>query len=240
MTLGDILAYSSNIGTIEIAHRLGPEILYEYLQRFGLTQKTGLGFPGESRGILPTTDHWSGTSIGAIPIGQEIAVTPLQMAAVYATIANGGVWVQPRLVQGTVGPDGTVEAAAPSLSHRVVSEDTASVLTSMLAWAVEVGTGTRAQVPGYWTAGKTGTARKVDPDGSGYIPDKYIASFIGFAPALHPGIVVAVALDEPVNEFGGLAAAPLFKTVAEFALARLRVALDTEPAPPPHVIPTQP
>jgi cell division protein FtsI (penicillin-binding protein 3) len=239
MTLGDILAYSSNIGTIEIAHRLGPDLLYEYLQRFGLTGKTGLGFPGESRGLLPTPDHWSGTSIGAIPIGQEIAVTPLQMAAVYATIANRGVWVQPRLVQATVGPDGQVHQAAASPTHRVISEETASTLTDMLAWAVDVGTGTRAQVPGYWTAGKTGTARKVDPDGSGYITGKYIASFIGFAPALHPAIVVAVALDEPVNEYGGLAAAPLFKSVAEFALARLRVPLDEQPAPPPHVIPTQ-
>src|SRR5262249_22247479 len=138
MTLGDILAYSSNIGTIEIAHRLGPDLLYEYLQRFGLTQKTGLGFPGESRGLLPTPDHCSGRSIGATPIAKKSAGTPRQRAGVYATIASGGVWVQPRLVRATMGPDGKVVPAPDSPSHRVVSEQTASTLTDMLAWAVEV------------------------------------------------------------------------------------------------------
>ena len=113
MTLGDILAYSSNVGTIDVAQRLGADLLYEYLQRFGLTQTPGLGFPGESRGILPPVSQWSGTSMGTIPIGQGIAVTPLQMADVYATIANGGVWVEPRLVRSTISPG----IPSPSLWH---------------------------------------------------------------------------------------------------------------------------
>ncbi len=235
MTLGDVIAYSSNIGAIETARLLGPDRLYAYLQRFGLTEPTGVGFPGESRGILPSPDHWSGTSMGTIPIGQGIAVTPLQMACVYAAIANGGVWVQPSLVLGTVAASGRFQAAAPPKTRRVVSEETARAVTQMLAYAVDVGTGTQAQIPGYWVAGKTGTARKVLANGTGY-SDKYMASFIGFAPAGHPAVVIAAVLDEPATVFGGVAAAPLFRQVALAALAKLRAA----PAPklpiPPHAI----
>ncbi|HEX9411762.1 MAG TPA: penicillin-binding protein 2 [Actinomycetota bacterium] len=238
MTLGDILAYSSNVGTIKVAERLGPNLLYDYLQRFGLTRTTGLGFPGESAGLLPPPRHWSGTSMGTIPIGQGIAVTPLQMATVYATIANGGVWVRPRLLRGTVGPDGTFRPAQGSVTRRVVSTETAKALTRMLAYAVDVGTGTQAQIPGYWVAGKTGTARKVRPDGTGYEVGKYIASFIGFVPAGHPALVVAAVLDEPSTVYGGVAAAPLFRDVARFALARLRVAPARKLPLPPHAIRT--
>ena len=236
MTLGDILAYSSNVGTIDVAQRLGADLLYEYLQRFGLTQTPGLGFPGESAGILPSPRHWSGTSMGTIPIGQGIAVTPLQMASVYATIANGGVWIRPRLLAGTVGTDGSFHRAQASPTRRVVSAETARALIRMLAYAVDVGTGTQAQIPGYWVAGKTGTARKVKPDGTGYEEGKYVASFIGFAPAAHPAVVVAAVLDEPATVYGGVAAAPLFREVARFALARLRVSPAHRLPWPPHAI----
>lgn len=236
MTLGDILAYSSNVGAIKVAERLGPDLLYEYLQRFGLTHTTGLGFPGESAGILPPPREWSGTSMGTIPIGQGIAVTPLQMASVYATIANGGVWVQPRLVRGTVGPDGTLRPAHGSSTRPVVSTETAKALTRMLAYAVDVGTGRQAQIPGYWVAGKTGTARKVKPDGTGYEVGKYVASFIGFVPAARPALVVAAVLDEPATVYGGIAAAPLFRDVARFALARLRAPTARRLPLPPHAI----
>ena len=236
MTLGDILAYSSNIGTIKVARLLGPDRLYQYLQRFGLTKTTGLGFPGESPGILPPPDRWSGTSMGTIPIGQGIAVTPLQMACVYATIANGGVWVQPRLVRASVAPDGTVHQAPAPTARRVISAETAATLSRMLAYAVDVGTGKAAQIPGYWVAGKTGTARKVNESGTGYEVGKYIASFIGFVPASRPALIVAAGLDEPVSVYGAIAAAPLFQDVARFALGRLRIS----PAPrlpvPPHAI----
>jgi cell division protein FtsI (penicillin-binding protein 3) len=173
--------------------------------------------------------------MATIPIGQGVAVTPLQMACVYATIANDGVWVQPRFVQATVGPDGKIAPAPSSDSRRVISDRTARIVTRMLAYAVDVGTGTQAQIPGFWVAGKTGTARKVLPDGTGY-SNKYIASFIGFAPADRPALVVAAVLDEPVTEFGGIAAAPLFQEVMRFALSRLRVPPAAKLPPPPHAI----
>jgi len=235
MTLADIIAYSSNVGTIEVAKMIGPGRFYSYLQRFGLTQRTGIGFPGESAGLLPPADRWSGTSMGTIPLGQGIAVTPLQMASVYATIANGGVWVQPQLVKWIVGATGDVRQVSPPRRRRVVSPQTAQTVTRMLAYAVRVGTGKEAQIPGFWVAGKTGTARKVNHEGTGY-SDKYVASFIGFAPAANPAIVVAAVLDEPSTVYGGIAAAPLFRDVAHFAMARLRV----PPAPrlpaPPHAV----
>ena len=235
MTLADIIAYSSNIGTIEVANLLGRNRFASYLYRFGLAHSTGSGFPGEVSGLLPPVNQWSGTSMGTIPIGQGIAVTPLQMAAVYATIANGGVWVQPRFVRGTIGPDGTLVPAPPSLTRRVVSVETAQTVSDMLAYAVDVGTGTEAQIPGYWSAGKTGTALKVRADGTGYT-DKCIASFIGFAPASQPALVVAAILDEPVTEYGGVAAAPLFQAVMRFALDRLGIAAAPRLPIPPHAI----
>jgi cell division protein FtsI (penicillin-binding protein 3) len=236
MTLGDIIAYSSNIGTIEVAERLGKDRLYRYLRRFGLTERTEVGFPGESPGILPPPEEWSGSSMGTIPIGQGIAVTPLQMAAVFATIANDGVWVQPRLVRGTIGRDGRFVSAPPSIQREVVSPWTARQVTRMLASAVEVGTGQQAQIPGFWVAGKTGTARKPLKDTAGY-SDQYVASFIGFVPAARPALLVAAVLDEPDTVFGGVAAAPLFRQVARFALARLRVAPARRLPIPPHAIP---
>jgi cell division protein FtsI (penicillin-binding protein 3) len=236
MTLADILAYSSNIGAIKVAHLLGAHRLYAYLERFGLTEATGLGFPGESSGLLPPTEEWSGTSMGTIPIGQGIAVTPLQMAAVYATIANGGVWVEPRLVRATVGPDGGSHDAPPGQTRRVVSSETAQTVSRMLAYAVNVGTGQAAQIPGYWVAGKTGTARKVNARGTGYLVNKYVATFIGFVPASRPALVVMAVLDEPVSVYGGVAAAPLFRDVARFALGRLGIPPASKMRLPPHAI----
>jgi cell division protein FtsI (penicillin-binding protein 3) len=162
----------------------------------------------------------------------------LQMAAVYATIANGGAWVQPKLVRGILGGDGQLRRASPSRTRRVVSPETARSLTRMLAYAVRVGTGKGAQIPGFWVAGKTGTARKVKEDGTGY-SSKYVASFIGFAPASSPAVVVAAVLDEPSTVYGGIAAAPLFRDVAHFAMARLRVPPARRLPVPPHAIPTR-
>jgi cell division protein FtsI (penicillin-binding protein 3) len=238
MTLGDILAYSSNIGAIKVAKLLGPNRLYSYLRRFGLTETTGLGFPGESSGLLPPTKEWSGTSMGTIPIGQGIAVTPLQMAAVYATIANGGVWVQPRLVAATIGSDGVRRDVPTSPTRRVVSPQTAAAVSRMLAYAVGVGTGVAAQIPGYWVAGKTGTARKVNAAGTGYLVGKYVASFIGYVPASRPALVIAAVLDEPVSVYGGVAAAPLFRDVARFSLGRLQIAPAAKLQVPPHAVST--
>lgn len=236
MTLGDILTYSSNIGAIQVARLLGEERLATYLHRFGLGTRTGIGFPGEARGIIPPVDEWSGTTIGSIPIGQSVAVTPLQMLSVYTTIANGGVWVEPTLVRVAEGPDGEAAApVAPRSRRRVISERTAEVLTRMLAFAVDVGTGKEAQIPWYWVAGKTGTAKKPREGALGY-GSEYVASFIGFVPASRPALAVAAVLDEPKTVFGGIAAAPLFREVAQFALGRFRIPHAPKPPAPPHAL----
>ena len=239
MTLADIISQSSNIGTTTIAQMLGTDRMYHYLRKFGLAQKTGVGFPGEVDGILPTPNHWSGTSIATIPVGQGVAVTPLQMAAVYSAIANDGVYVQPRLVRGLVQPDGTYEPAPAPARHRVISRAADRTLTQILAYAVEAGTGTLAQIPGYWVAGKTGTALIPNPAG-GYFSGRYVASFIGFLPASNPRLVIAAILDQPVTEYGGIASAPLFQQVARYAIARLRIPAGSRPPLPPHAFPIGP
>jgi cell division protein FtsI (penicillin-binding protein 3) len=235
--LGDVIAESSNIGAVEVARRLGEERMDEYLTRFGLGRTTGVGFPGEAPGIIPPLSEWSDTSLATMAYGQGIAVTPLQMISVYATIANGGEWVQPRLVRGIVDPAGSFHAAPIASARRVVSESTAQMVTRMLAYAVQAGTGTAAQVPGYQVAGKTGTARIPLPDGSGYYTDRSIASFIGFLPASDPKVVIAAILDKPTTVYGGIAAAPLFQQIARYAT--LRMAIDPgRPVPlPPHALP---
>lgn len=239
MTLADIISQSSNIGTTMVAQRLGATRLYHYLARFGLSQKTGIGFPGEVDPILPRLANWSGTSIATVSFGQGVAVTPLQMAAVYGAVANGGMWVQPRLVKGLVGPGGSYAPAAAGVRHRVLSPKSDRTLREILAYAVDDGTGTNAQIPGYWVGGKTGTALIPNPAG-GYFSGRYIASFIGFLPASAPKLVIAAILDQPVTEYGGVASAPLFQQIARYAIARLRI----PPAPrlplPPHAFPYKP
>lgn len=219
--LRDIIVHSSNIGTIKIAQRLGPETVDRYMRAFGFGQKTESGFPGESAGLLLPVDKWWGTSIATVPIGQGIAVTGLQMTQVFATIANDGVYVAPRLVAGYRGPDGEkVEEGAP-LGRRVTSAETAATLRQMLAGVVAEGTGRNAQVAGHQVAGKTGTARK--PSESGGYADSYVASFIGFAPVEKPRVAVAVILDEPTPYFGGQSAAPAWSRLVSFVLPHLQV-----------------
>ncbi|HXF35908.1 MAG TPA: penicillin-binding protein 2 [Actinomycetota bacterium] len=233
MTIADIVALSSNIGAVRIAERLGEERMAAYMARFGFGRPTGVGFPGEAAGLVPPVSRWSGTSLATMAYGQGISVTPLQMAAVYAAIANGGVWVRPRLVLATVGPDGRAAPADPSPTRRVVSPATARTVTRMLAYAVDDGTGVLAQVPGFQVAGKTGTARKPYEDRPGY-SDRHVASFIGFLPASRPEVVIAAILDEPATVYGGVAAAPLFQRVARAAIRHLGIAPGRTLAPPPH------
>lgn len=234
MTLGDIIAESSNIGTVMVARRVGESAIASYLSRFGLGRPTGVAFPGESPGILPPLYEWTDTSLATIAYGQGIAATPLQMTSVYATIANGGRWVQPRLVLGTRTASGGLELAPEPSTRRVVSADTALTVTRMLAHAVNEGTGSNATIPGYEVAGKTGTARIPIPGGGGYYEGQYIASFIGFLPASDPQVVIAAILDRPVTEYGGIAAAPLFQQIARYAITRLSI----EPGRPLRLPPT--
>lgn len=235
MTLGDIVAQSSNIGIAKVGGLVGETTLASYLARFGFGRTTGIGFPGESDGTVPAVGDWSDASLATISYGQGVSVTPLQMASVYATVANGGLWVRPRLVSGTVDGSGTATLAPASPTRRVLRPETASILAEILAYAVEGGTGTGAQIPGYQVAGKTGTALKADPSG-GYYEDRFVASFIGFLPAGDPRIVVAAILDEPATVYGGVAAAPLFQQVARYAIQRLAIPTAPPVALPPRVL----
>jgi cell division protein FtsI (penicillin-binding protein 3) len=237
MTLGDILAESSNIGVVKVADRLGAPALATYLARFGLGRTTGVGFPGESNGILLPLDQWTDTTLATMAYGQGIAATPLQMASVYSTLANDGRWIEPSLVRGTIDPSGTFHEADRPQPRRVVSAPTAKMVSRMLGYAVEFGTGTHAQIPGYQVAGKTGTARIPAPDGSGYLSGQYIASFIGYLPAGEPQVVVTAILDRPAAGYGGLAAAPLFRRVALAAITRLGITPADRVPLPPHALP---
>ncbi|HEU0132244.1 MAG TPA: penicillin-binding protein 2 [Mycobacteriales bacterium] len=231
LTFAGVLAESSNIGTIGVAQRLGKDRLYEYLRRFGLGERTGIRFPGESPGLLPQPEDWWGTAMGTIPIGQGVAATSIQVAAAYAAIANGGVRVQPSLVKGSLDANGHLVPAPAPKQTRAVSPRTASQVTRMLEAVVSKdGTAPMAAIDGYRVAGKTGTARKVRTDGRGYAG--YVASFVGFAPADAPRLVVEVVLDDPVPIFGGLVSAPVFRTVMGFALGALRVPPTGRAAPP--------
>ena len=221
MTVSQILSRSSNVGVVTLAQQLQRDRLNEWIHRFGFGRPTGIDYPGESGGIVLKPEEWSGSTIGNVPIGQGIAVTPVQMAAAYGAIANDGVWLQPHLVDRVEG-SGRVEPK----ERRVLSEATAEQLTAMLRGVVEEGSGTTAQIPGYRVAGKTGTAAKPEPTG-GYSETRYVASFVGFAPAKHPEIVVLVTVDEPRGAiWGGVVAAPPFAEIMEFALQYLEVPPD--------------
>jgi cell division protein FtsI (penicillin-binding protein 3) len=214
----DILTYSSNVGAVTIGLRLGQSRLLKWIDAFGFGTKTGIPFPGEVAGSVPQT--WSGSTIGNVPMGQGISVTPLQVAQAYATVANGGVMVQPRLV-AQVGTH--VMPAAPQ--HRVISAKVAHQLMSMLTDVVKKGTGMVAQIPGYEVAGKTGTANIPLPNGNGYSSTAYMASFCGIVPANDPQLVVLVVVDSPRTAIWGAAsAAPAVKEIATFALQHLEIA----------------
>lgn len=223
-TVAEMIERSSNVGTIMVAEELGPERLDGYLRAFGYGRPTSLGFPGESGGLLMSHEDWWGTSLPTISIGHGVAVSLLQLATSYATLANDGVATDPRLVLGTVGEDGRVSTRPVTGGERIVSVDTARSVREMLELVVhgERGTGTRARIDGYRMAGKTGTARKPATDRVGYT-DEYVGTFVGMAPAHDPRLVVAVMVDEPYPIFGGATAAPIGAEVMEAALHALRV-----------------
>jgi cell division protein FtsI (penicillin-binding protein 3) len=219
LTVAGVLAKSSNIGAIQIGQKLGAQKLYDYMSKYGFGQLSGLGLPGENKGVLLPVDKWSNTSLPTIAFGQGISVNALQVASVYATIANGGVRLTPKLVESTTGPNGVTVPTAPSQAVRVVSAEVAKQVSDMLEGVTtDQGTAPLARIPGYRVAGKTGTAQRADGKG-GYTG--YTASFVGFAPADKPQLVVEVVLQDPVigSHFGGSIAAPVFQQVMSFALA---------------------
>ncbi|MFI5961684.1 peptidoglycan D,D-transpeptidase FtsI family protein [Streptomyces asoensis] len=231
LTLNGVLAKSSNIGTILATGQLGKtqteanRVLYSYLRKFGIGGQTGLGFPGETSGILAPPGKWSTSQQYTIPFGQGMSLNALQAASVYSTIANGGVRVAPTLVRGTKGPDGRFTPAEAPARTRVVSQKTAKTLAQMLESVVDdqEGTGAKARIPGYRVAGKTGTANRVDPATGTY--KGYTSSFAGFAPADNPRVTVYCAIQNATqgSYFGGQICGPVFKQVMEFALKTLQV-----------------
>jgi cell division protein FtsI (penicillin-binding protein 3) len=229
----DVLAHSSNVGTIRVGLSLGQRRFYQYVRKFGFGEKSGIRLPGEGDGILRPPQRWSALSNAVISIGQEIAATPLQVAAATATIAAGGIRRQPYIVDRVVDEAGNVIwKHTPPPGERVVSEKTAAILNEMLKTVVLRGTGQKAALAEHVVAGKTGTAQKAAR--GGYSADKFVASFAGYVPADRPALVILVAIDEPRGEhYGGSIAAPVFKEIAESALRYMEV----EPSVPVRRVP---
>jgi cell division protein FtsI (penicillin-binding protein 3) len=220
LTTAEILEESSNVGAVTIGLRLGATDFDEWVRRFGFGKPTGIDLPGEEQGIVLPVSQYSGASMGNLPIGQGIAVTPMQMAAAYAALANGGILRPPHIVESVAG-----RPAPKPAGHRIISEATSASLRRMLEGVFGPGgTASGAGIDGYVMAGKTGTAEKPDASG-GYSKTKFVSSFVGFAPARRPKLLVAVMVDEPQGDiYGGTVAAPAFREITSFALQYLKIA----------------
>jgi cell division protein FtsI (penicillin-binding protein 3) len=229
LTISDALAQSSNVGAIKLGLLVGNESMYDYAKRLGFGSKTGIDLPGESGGIFRPLSRWQPSSIGSIAMGQEVGVTPLQMATAYSVIANGGSWVKPHVVREMRSPDGSIMFQAKPELRPVLKRETVEKIRGMMEGVTLHGTARKAQVEGYTAAGKTGTAQKIDPKTRAYSATKYIGSFVGFAPANDPAVVIIVVIDEPRGAYhGGDVAAPVFREIAEQILPELSVTPDVE------------
>jgi cell division protein FtsI/penicillin-binding protein 2 len=243
LSVADILAESSDVGAIKVALRLGDERFYKYIRAFGFGEQTGIELPGETRGLTKPVERWSKVSIGAISMGQEIGISPLQLISLISTIANDGVHVPPRIVAGTLSPQTASQntpqtiAFQPAEGTRVISSLTAAEMRQMLQGVVLHGTGRRAILEGYSSGGKTGTAQKVDPATGLYSKTKYVASFAGFAPINDPQIAVVVILDSAVGlHQGGQVSAPVFQRIMQQVLEYMHVPHDVQLPPNRQVL----
>jgi len=241
-TTTGVFGKSSNVGTLMLAQRVGPEKFAEMLTKFGLGERTGVGLPGESAGLVPPIDQWSGSSFANLPIGQGLSMTLLQMAGMYQAIANDGVRIPPRVVKAIVGADGTRTAEEAPEGVRVVSPETAVAVRNMLRATiqrdprgVQQGTGWQAAVEGYQIAGKTGTAQQINPNCGCYYDDHYWITFAGLAPSDNPRYVIGIMADNPhrtADGQPGTTMAPLFHNIAAWLLQRENVPLSADPGPP--------
>ena len=237
LTLAEALAKSSNIAAIKLGLRVGNESMYDFMTRFGFGSKTGIELPGETNGILRKVANWQPSSIGSIAMGQEVGVTPVQMAAAFGALANDGMRIAPHLVREIRNASGEIVYTANPEQRRVVSAETAIALRGMLEGVTLNGTAKKAQLDGYSAAGKTGTAQKIDPKTRTYSRTKFIGSFVGFAPVNNPQVVVIVVIDEPAGAYhGGDVAAPVFREIAEQILPGMGVMPDVETKSVPALI----
>jgi cell division protein FtsI (penicillin-binding protein 3) len=225
ISVREILTHSSNVGAIKIGQKLGKSLYYHYISGFGFGSLTGIDLPGETPGMIRRPKGWSALSLSVLSMGQEVSVTPVQFAAAFAALANGGTLMRPHVVRGLLTQDGTLaRRVEPVVVRRVISEQTARTMLEMLTGVVDEGTGKAAAVPGYSVAGKTGTAQKVDPVTGRYSHRKIIASFVGAIPAEAPRLVILVVIDEPETlRWGGSIAAPTFREIAQDAMKYLKV-----------------
>jgi cell division protein FtsI (penicillin-binding protein 3) len=245
ITVAQALAVSSDVGAIRLAQRMGPEAFYKYIRGFGFGDRSGIELPGETRGLLKPVQRWHPDTIGSIPMGQEVAVTPVQLVTMASTIANGGMYLPPRLLLASTDevkgnpklqpaafhPGYDIPSPLPDGAHRVISTMTAAEMRKMMEGVVLFGTARRAaQLNGYSAAGKTGTAQKIDPRTRTYSKTKFVASFVGFAPVNNPAVTIAVIMDSPDHSmhFGAEASAPVFQELAQQILEYLGVPHDTE------------
>lgn len=238
LTTSEVLAKSSNVGAIKIGMRLGEDRLYKYIRAYGFGSSTGIELPGETRGLVKPVKNWSKTSIGAMSMGQEVGITAIQAISAVSSIANDGVWNAPRIVAGVTPPNSGPQTITfhPAEQRRVISPLTAAQMRKMMEGVVLFGTGRRAMLDGYTSAGKTGTAQKVDLR-TGRYGSKYVASFIGFAPVNQPAVTVAVIIDSAVGlHQGGQVSAPVFQRVTQQVLEYLHVPHDTELKNPNRIL----
>jgi len=224
LTFKEVIEQSSNIGTTKVAQILGPKVIYHYIKAFGFGSPLGIDLPGEAKGMVKPPSLWSKTSIGAVPIGHEVGVTALQLVSAISVIANGGILMRPFVLKEIRDKYGvTIKQNFPFIIRRVIQEDTALRLKEILAGVVENGTGKLASIEGIRVAGKTGTAQKIGEDGR-YVHDRFVASFVGFAPLDNPRIAICIVVDEPKPYyFGGVVCAPVFKKVASEVLNYLKI-----------------
>jgi cell division protein FtsI/penicillin-binding protein 2 len=229
LTFKEVIQKSSNVGSITTGMRLGKERIYKYAKLLGIGEKTGIDLPGEVSGWIRPPEKWSSTSIGAIPIGQEVAVTPLQILRAYSAVANGGFLISPHVVSEIISPDGQIIASFKDKKmKRIISAKTAETFKDILKSVVEEGgTGRSASVEGNEVAGKTGTAQVINPVTKRYSKEKYVSSFVGFVPADNPRLAMIVVIYEPKGQiYGGVVAAPVFKDIASQALSYLNIPMD--------------
>ena len=229
LTLTEALAKSSNVAAIKLGLRVGDPTMHEFITRFGFGSRTGVELPGETPGVVHPLKRWLPSSIGSVAIGQEVAVTPLQMASAFGALANDGVRIAPHLIREIRNASGAVSHRPTPAQRRVISKETATALRGMLESVTLNGTAKKAQLDGYTAAGKTGTAQKIDPQTKRYSASKFVASFVGFAPVSNPAVVIIVVIDEPGGAYhGGDVAAPVFRQIAEQILPDMGVMPDTE------------